>query len=186
MQAAYNIGGIVVTANAIEHTIFCFRTPRNGGWIETILSTAFRKKSEEKQLLSSKLSLPDSQSLVCFALCTGAFSDPVLKVYTAANVKDELEQAKREFLRTNIVVKNSKKVFLPKLLERFSREASLGSEAILKWVCQNVDRKMQDSIQLCFASKYGKKASQIIEWLPYSSKFRYAFSGGLASKPWWV
>lgn len=31
MQAAYNIGGIVVTANAIEHTIFCFRTPRIGG-----------------------------------------------------------------------------------------------------------------------------------------------------------
>ncbi|KAL2903064.1 Rho GTPase-activating protein 7 [Bienertia sinuspersici] len=183
-KAAYNIGGIVVTANAIEHTIFCFRTPRIGGWIETILSTAFRKKSEEeKQLQSSQLSLPNSQSLVCFALCTGAFSDPALKVYTAANVRDELEQAKSEFLQTNISVKKSKKVFLPKMLERYSREASMGLDELLKWICENVDKKLQDSIQRCFNSK---KASQIIEWLPYSSKFRYTFSEGLASKPWFV
>ncbi|KAL2926391.1 Alpha-lactalbumin [Bienertia sinuspersici] len=135
-KAAYNIGGIVVTANAIEHTIFCFRTPRIGG----------------------------------------------LKVYTAANVRDELEQAKSEFLQTNISVKKSKKVFLPKMLERYSREASMGLDELLKWICENVDKK-QDSIQRCFNSK---KASQIIEWLPYSSKFRYTFSEGLASKPWFV
>ncbi|XP_021856580.2 uncharacterized protein [Spinacia oleracea] len=186
-KAAYNIGGIVVTANAIEHTIFCFRTPRTGGWVETFLSTTFRKKSgDEKQLLSSKLSLPDSPSHVCFALCTGAFSDPVLKVYTAANVRDELEQAKREFLLTSIIVKKSKKVFLPKILERFSKEASMGYDELLKWVCVNVDKKLQDSIQRCLDAKNSKKASQIIEWSPYSSKFRYAFSDELASKPWWV
>ncbi|XP_021757798.1 uncharacterized protein LOC110722806 [Chenopodium quinoa] len=186
-KAGYNIGGIVVTANAIEHSIFCFRTPRVGGWVETFLSTAFRKKSgDEKQLLSSKLSLPYSQSLVCFALCTGAYSDPVLKVYTAANVKDELEQATREFLVSNIIIKKSKKVFLPKMLERYSREASIGTDELLKWVCKNVDKKLQDSIQRCLDSKNCKKASQVIEWLPYSSKFRYVFSEGLATKPWWV
>ena len=38
-----------------------------------------RKKSgEERQLISSKFGLPSSQPLVCFALCTGAFSDPVV------------------------------------------------------------------------------------------------------------
>ncbi|CAO2819484.1 unnamed protein product [Amaranthus hypochondriacus] len=186
-KAAYNIGGILVTANAIEHTIFCIRPPRIGGWIETILSTAFRKKSgEEKQLLSSKLSLPDSKSLVCFALCSGAFSDPVLKVYTAANVRDELEQAKTDFLNANILVKKSKKVFLPKMLERLSRETSMGSDELLKWVCKTVDKKLHDSIQRCLESKNGKKVSQIIEWLPYNSKFRYVFSEGLATKPWSV
>ena len=30
VQAAYNIGGHVISANAIEHAIFCFRTPRSG------------------------------------------------------------------------------------------------------------------------------------------------------------
>ncbi|KAH9607120.1 hypothetical protein KSS87_005048 [Heliosperma pusillum] len=186
-KAAYNIGGLVISANAIEHSIFCFHTTRVGGWLETILSTAFRKKSaEEKQLISLKLGLPNSQSAVCFALCTGAFSDPVLKVYTAANVKEELEKAKREFLQTNVIVKKSKKVFLPKILERVAREASLGSDGLLKWVCENVDKKLQHSIQRCLDGNNGKKASQIIEWLPHCSKFRYAFSQELAIKPWWI
>lgn len=47
-------------------------------WLEIILSTALRKKSSEDRQLSSKLCRPISQPLVCFALCTGAFSDPVV------------------------------------------------------------------------------------------------------------
>lgn len=48
-------------------------------WLESIVSAALRKKShEERQLISSKLGLRDSQPLVCFALCTGALSDPVV------------------------------------------------------------------------------------------------------------
>lgn len=109
-----------------------------------------------------------------------------LKVYTAANVRDELEQAKTDFLNANILVKKSKKVFLPKMLERLSRETSMGSDELLKWVCKTVDKKLHDSIQRCLESKNGKKVSQIIEWLPYNSKFRYVFSEGLATKPWSV
>ncbi|KAJ4712733.1 Protein of unknown function, DUF547 [Melia azedarach] len=184
-KAAYNIGGHIISANAIEQSIFCFHTPRIGRWLESILSTALRKKSsEERQLVSSKFGLPNSEPLACFALCTGAFSDPVLKVYTASNVKEELEVAKREFLQENVVVKKSRKVFLPKLLERFAKEASISSDDLLKWVSANVDKKLQDSIQKCIDRKSNRKASQIINWLPYSSRFRYVFSKDLMEKPW--
>lgn len=184
-KAAYNIGGHVISANAIEHAIFCFNTPRVGGWIETILSTALRKKSgEEKHTITSKFGLPNSQSLVLFALCTGAFSEPMLKVYTASNVKEELERARREYLQVNVLVKKSRKVFLPKLLERLAREASIGVDDLLKWVGDNVDKKLRDSIQNCVDSKTNRKASQAIEWLPYSSKFRYIMSKDLAAKSW--
>ncbi|KAJ0049636.1 hypothetical protein Pint_15852 [Pistacia integerrima] len=184
-KAAYNIGGHIISANAIEQSIFCFRTPRIGRWIESILSTALRKKSgEERQLISSKFGLPNSEPLACFALCTGAFSDPVLKVYTASDVKDELDVAKREFLQANVVVKKSRKVFLPKVLERFAREACISSDDLLKWVTENVDKKLQELIQKCIDQKSNKKASQIIEWLPYSSRFRYVFSKDLMEKPW--
>ncbi|KAA8522216.1 hypothetical protein F0562_012889 [Nyssa sinensis] len=186
-KAAYNINGHIISANAIEQSIFCFRTPRIGRWLEIILSTAMRKKSgEERQLISSKFSLPNSQPLVCFALCTGAFSDPVLKVYTASNVEEELEVAKREFLQANVIVKKSKKVFLPKVLERFVKEASIASDDLLKWVTENVDKKLHDSIQKCIDRKTSRKTSQIIDWLPYNSRFRYVFSKDLTEKPWWV
>ncbi|KAK4843679.1 hypothetical protein QYF36_011392 [Acer negundo] len=184
-KAAYNIGGHIISANAIEQSILCFHTHRMGRWLESILSTALRKKSgDEKQLISSKLGLLKSEPLACFALCTGAFSDPVLKVYTASNVKEELEAAKREFLQANILVKKSKKVFLPKVLERFAKEATISSDDLLKWVTENVDKKLQDSIQKCTDHKSNKKVSQMIEWLPYSTRFRYVFSKDLTEKPW--
>uniref|UniRef100_A0A2C9WC97 DUF547 domain-containing protein n=1 Tax=Manihot esculenta TaxID=3983 RepID=A0A2C9WC97_MANES len=210
-KAAYNIGSHISSANAIEQSIFGFRTPELErvyleisfryflkhlfavipssvrAWLETILSTALRKKSsEERQLISSKFGLSDAQPLVCFALCTGAFSDPVLKVYKASSVKEEMEVAKREFLQTNTVVKKSRKVFLPKLLERFAKEASINSDDLLEWITENVDKKLHDSIKKCSHRKSSKKASQIIEWLPYSSRFQYIFSKELTEKPWWV
>ncbi|PQQ06827.1 uncharacterized protein Pyn_27216 [Prunus yedoensis var. nudiflora] len=154
-------------------------------WLETLLSTAWRKNfGEDRQLRNSKLGLPVSEPLVCFALCTGAFSDPAL--YTASNVRDELEEAKKEFIKANVVVKKSRKVFLPKILERLAREASFGSDDLLKWVTENADKKLNDSIHKCIDSKSSKKASEIIEWLPYNSRFRYVFSKELSEKPWWL
>ncbi|KAG5102433.1 hypothetical protein JHK84_047402 [Glycine max] len=186
-KAAYNIGGHILSANAIEQMIFCFRTPRIGRWFESIVSAALWKKSgEERQLLSSKLGLTNSQPLVCFALCTGALSDPVLKVYSASNISEELNISKREFLQANVIVKKSRKVFLPKLVERFSREASISIDDIFGWVKESVDKKLHDSMQKCLNPKSSKKPSQIIEWLPYSSRFRYVFSKDVIHKPWWV
>ncbi|OWM88365.1 hypothetical protein CDL15_Pgr003777 [Punica granatum] len=187
VQAAYNIGGHIVSANAIEQSIFRFHTPRVGWWLETIVSAALRKRSgEERQIISSKFGLPSGQPLVCFALCTGAVSDPALKVYTALNLKEELESARRDFLQANVVVKKSK-VFLPKVIERFAREASIRPDDLLSWVIENADRKLHEMMTKCIDGKINrKKASQIIEWLPYCSRFQYVFSKDLTEKPWWV
>lgn len=94
--------------------------------------------------------------------------------------------AKREFLQANVVVKKSRKVFLPKVLERYTREATLNSDDLLTWITEHVDKKLCDSIHKCIDHKSSKKASQIIEWLPYSSRFRYVFSKDLTEKPWWI
>ncbi|KAH7659408.1 Serine-tRNA synthetase type1 N-terminal protein [Dioscorea alata] len=176
-KTAYNIGGYVFTANSIEHCILCCHTPRIGRWFETILSNAMRKKSgEEKQLLESKFGLCRSQPLVYFGLCTGAASDPMLRVYTAKNVIDELEKAKKEFLQSNVVVKKSRKVFLPKILERYAKETGLSSGELLTWVLENIDKKLHESAD----PKNKRKASQVIEWLPYNTRFRYILSTDFA------
>ncbi|XP_042441332.1 uncharacterized protein LOC122026669 [Zingiber officinale] len=122
LDDAYNIGGQVITANCIEYSILGCRTSRMGRWLETILSNATRKKSgEDKQLIWSKMGLPSCHPLVFFAICTGASSDPILRVYSAKNVTEELEKAKKEFLRSHVVVKKSNKVFLPKVLDRYAK-----------------------------------------------------------------
>lgn len=109
-----------------------------------------------------------------------------LKVYSASNISEELNISKREFLQANVIVKKSRKVFLPKLVERFSREASISIDDIFGWVKESVDKKLHDSMQKCLNPKSSQKPSQIIEWLPYSSRFRYVFSKDVIHKPWWV
>jgi len=48
-------------------------------WLESFVSAGLRKKyGEEQQLISSKLYINDLQPHICFALCTGAFSEPVV------------------------------------------------------------------------------------------------------------
>lgn len=109
-----------------------------------------------------------------------------LRVYTAKNVADELEKAKEEFLQANVVVKKSRKIFLPKILDRYAKETCISSDDLLIWVSQNIDKKLQESIQKCMDSKNRRKASQVIEWLPYSTRFHYVFGKDLTEKPWWV
>ncbi|WOK98713.1 hypothetical protein Cni_G07425 [Canna indica] len=176
-KAAYNIGGQVITANCIEYSILSCRTSRMGRWFETILSTAMRKKSgEEKQLIWSKVGLPGCYSLVFFAMCTGASSDPMLRVYTTKNVMEELEKAKKEFLQSTVLVKKSSRIFLPKLLERYAKETCISCENLIMWVAENTNRKQQDAISRCMNSNSKRKASQVIEWLPYDTRFRYVLA----------
>lgn len=183
-KAAYNIGGYIMSVNAIEQSVFCMRTPRVGRWFETIISTAMRKKTGENKELSSKFAVHDVP-LICFALCTGASSDPVLKVYTAKNIKMELEVAMKEFLQTNVLVKKSKKVFLPKILEKYAKEIHLSSDDLLDWVVQNVDKKLRESIRKCLDCNSKKKTLKI-DWMSYDTRFQYKFTKDLTEKPWWV
>ncbi|CAL4923808.1 unnamed protein product [Urochloa decumbens] len=191
-KAAYNIGGHAVTANSIEHALMCFKSPRLGRWFESILSTAMRKKCvDEKQLVQLKFGLPDCQPLALFALCTGASSDPMLRVYTAKNVMEELERAKREFLQATVVARKSKKkVFLPRLVERYAREACLGPDDVLPWAQREGGvsaaaggRPQQQDAAAQRGAGSRRKAAQAVEWLPYAARFRYAFARSMVDKP---
>ncbi|XP_066387399.1 uncharacterized protein [Miscanthus floridulus] len=187
-KAAYNIGGHAITANSIEHALLCFRSPRIGRWFESILSTAMRKKCpDEKQLVQLKFGLQDCQPLALFALCTGASSDPMLRVYTAKNVMEELERAKREFLQATVVVRKSKKkVFLPRLVERYAREACVGPDDVLPWAQREGSVSVSvtaDDRQQQVAVQRRRKAVQAVEWLPYTARFRYAFARSMVDKP---
>jgi hypothetical protein len=104
-------------------------------------------------------------------------------MYTAKNVASELEKAKREFLQANILVKNQKKVLLPRILERYVKEASLSNQDLLQFVSENVDTELGKAIKKCMEFNKRKKPSQIIGWLPYNTRFMYIFSKDLIEKP---
>ena len=69
--------------------------------------------------------------------------------------------AKREFLQANVVVK-SRKVFLPKLLESYSREALISFSDLLRWAMESVVVYSGVPYKLIMSTKYAKKVSLTI------------------------
>lgn len=102
---------------------------------------------------------------------------------------EELERAKREFLQATVVVRKSKKkVFLPRLVERYAREACVGPDDVLPWAQREGgvsvtadDRPQQEAVQRGVGSR--RKAVQAVEWLPYTARFRYTFARSMVDKP---
>lgn len=183
-RAAYKVGRYSVSATAIEQSILCRRTARPAQWLQRLLSTGTRLKAgEERRTFGRIFGLHAPEPLVWFAICSGGFSDPALRVYTEKNVINELEIAKREFLVASIGIQNNRKVSVPKLIECYAKEAGMGSGGMLDWLCQNVDDTQWKTIKALLENNPQKTAAHCIEWLPYNYSFRYIFAKDLVIKP---
>lgn len=105
------------------------------------------------------------------------YSFEQVRVYTAKNVYQELDAAKRDFLQSNIIIRKDNKVLVPRVLEAFARESSMGSLGLLEWICQNVSEHQRRDLRSCMKIKSYNKC---IEWTPYNFNFRYLFVRDLA------
>lgn len=178
-RAAYKVGGHSINAHTIEQCILGCRSHRPTQWLQSLLSPGSKFKAGDER---RAFTIDSPEPLVCFALCCGGRSDPAVRVYTPKNVHEELESAKREFLQASIGFQSDKKVLLPKIIEWYTREASITSGNLLEWVSQYVDEKENEIIQKCIRSKPHKNTSHCIEWISYNFNFRYIFHHHLATR----
>jgi hypothetical protein len=179
-KAAYKVGAYSINAQTIEHSILGCPSNRTAQWLQAFLkpSTTF-KEGDERQAYA----LQTPEPAVCFALCCGGHSDPAVRVYTAKNVRLELEVAKREFLQASVGIHGSSKVLLPKILEWYLRALVINSStSLLEWVCQNVPGKLEAQIQQCLKHNPHKNPAHCLRWVPYSFGFRYIFVHDLAHR----
>ncbi|KAH7298658.1 hypothetical protein KP509_25G053000 [Ceratopteris richardii] len=173
-KASYKIGLHSVNAHTIESTILGCKTHRPSQWIQALLSPVSKFRTLHKHAYA----LDRPEPLACFALCSGWHSDPPLRVYTAKGVYQELEVAKKEFLRANITLHREYcKVVLPRLLESFSKETSMGSLNLLDWVCESLPEKQRKEVRACVAVRPNNRC---VEWAPHNISFRYLFVRDLA------
>ncbi|CAM6017859.1 unnamed protein product [Sphagnum balticum] len=180
-KAAYKVGLYSISAQTIEHSILGFRSNRPAQWLQALLNPGTKFKSGDERWAYA---LQTHEPSVCFALCCGGCSDPAVRVYTAKNVRLELEVAKREFLQASVGIRGDSKVLLPKILDWYSRELMINSATLLEWVCQNVPGKLEARIRQCIEVKqlYNKSSAHCIQWSPYSFGFRYIFVQSLARR----
>ncbi|XP_020595348.1 uncharacterized protein LOC110035458 [Phalaenopsis equestris] len=140
---------------------------------QTALLLALQKlKLSEEQ---KRCSIDTYEPLVTFALSCGTFSSPAVKVYSAGNVKEELQQAQRDFIRASVGMSNKRKLLIPKMLHAFTR-GFVDESNLPIWISGFLTQQQAGFVEQCISQrKYSLLGSRSCGVIPYDSRFRYLF-----------
>ncbi|KAK9080252.1 hypothetical protein SSX86_001928 [Deinandra increscens subsp. villosa] len=164
-EAKINVGGHLLTAFSIEH--FILRLPYHNK--HTSLK-AFKDDETTRNTFGFDLSEP----LITFALSCGSWSSPAVRVYTAFEVENELEVAKREYLQAAVGISTTKKLLMiPKLLDWYMFDFAKDMESFLDWVCLQLPSEVGKVAMKCLESKTSEPLSDRVRVSPFEFHFRY-------------
>ncbi|XP_028760471.1 uncharacterized protein LOC114735720 isoform X3 [Neltuma alba] len=164
-QATLVVGGQLLNAITIEH--FILRLPYH-------LKFSCPKSTKNDEIIGrSTCGLEWSEPLVTFALSCGSWSSPAVRVYTASQVENELEAAKRDYLQAAVGITNTNKVIIPKLLDWYLLDFAKDLESLLDWVCLQLPHDLRNEAIKCL-QRSGREppVSQLVQVVPYEFSFR--------------
>lgn len=170
LKAAYNVGGHSVNSQTIQNSILGCQSHRPSLWVRTLFTPT--KKSGSS---IHPYALQYAEPIAHFALSTGAFSDPPVRLYTAKKLYHQLEQARAEFIQANVMVRRQT-IFLPKVLHFYAKDASLELPDLVDIVCESMPELQRKEIRQYLRRRIDK----CVQWLPYKSSFRYTVHSSLA------
>ncbi|WOL08528.1 hypothetical protein Cni_G17281 [Canna indica] len=170
-KAAYTVGGHSYSAACIEYGILKMKPPVHRPQTALLLALHKLKLSEEQKFFSVETFEP----LVAFALSCGSYSSPAVKVYTPVNVKEELQEAQRDFIRASVGISSKGKLLVPKMLYCFVR-GIVDDSNFATWISQFLPPKQANFVQLCMSQRRQRfLGSRNFGVLPFDSRFRYLF-----------
>ncbi|XP_050364426.1 uncharacterized protein LOC126783079 [Argentina anserina] len=163
-KATINVGGHLLSAITIEH--FILRLPYHSKY------TFSKGAKNDEKTARSIFALELSEPLVTFALSCGSWSSPAVRVYTASQVENELEVAKREYLQAAVGI-SSNKFAIPKLLDWYLPDFAKDLESLLDWICLQLPSELgKEAIKFLEGAKTDPH-SQFVQIMPYEFSFRY-------------
>ncbi|KAG8384502.1 hypothetical protein BUALT_Bualt04G0124600 [Buddleja alternifolia] len=166
LKAAYNVGGQIVSADAIQSIILGCRMSRPGQWLRLLLSSKTKfKAGDERQAYA----LERPEPLLYFAISSGSHSDPAVRVYTPKRVFQDLEAAKEDYIRATFGVRKDHKILLPKIIESFAKDSGLCHVGIM----ETIQQSLPDSLRKSIKKRELGKSRKNIEWVPHNFGFRY-------------
>ncbi|XP_065863719.1 uncharacterized protein [Euphorbia lathyris] len=160
-KASYTVGGHSFSAAAIEYVILKMKPPLHRPQIKLKVSTEQRKSAVDRH-----------EPLVAFALSCGMYSSPAVRVYTAKNVKEELEEAQYEFIRASVGVSNKGKLLVPKMLHCFAK-GFIDDSKLAVWISHYLPSDQAVFVEKCISER--RLSSRNCGILPFDSRFRYLF-----------
>ncbi|KAL6603270.1 hypothetical protein ACP70R_043631 [Stipagrostis hirtigluma subsp. patula] len=170
-KAAYTIGGHSFNAAFIEYVILKMKPPSHRPQMALLLALQKMKVPEEQK----KFCIGAPEPLLMFALSCGMYSSPAVKIYTASNVREELQDAQRDFIRASVGVSRKGKLLVPKMLHCFAR-SFVDDNSFPIWISHFLPQQQATFIDHCVSQRrqslLGTRTFGII---PFDSRFRYLF-----------
>lgn len=170
-KAAYTVGGHSYSATAIEYVILKTKPPLHRPQIALLLALHKLKVSDEQR----KSVIDTYEPLVTFALSCGMYSSPAVRIYTAKNVREELQEAQRDFVRASVGVSNKGRLLVPKLLHCFAK-GSVDDSNLAVWISHYLPPHQAIFVEQCISQRrQSLLGSRNCGILPFDSRFRYLF-----------
>lgn len=164
-KATINVGGHLLNAVTIEH--FILRLPHR----IKLSSTNSPEKDETE--IRDKFGLEWSEPLVTFALCSGSWSSPAVRVYTATQVENELATAKKDYLQAAFGITKTNKLLIPKMLDWYLLDFGKDLEALIDWVCLQLPGELRKQAVTCLDKRGREPISKKVQVMPHDYRFRY-------------
>ncbi|XP_066167896.1 uncharacterized protein [Oryza sativa Japonica Group] len=170
-KACYIVGGQSFSAAEIEFVILKMKTPVHRPQLSLMLALhKFRVTEEHK-----KYSIDDAEPLVLFGLSCGMFSSPAVRIFSAGNVRQELQESMRDYIRASVGINDSGKLIVPKLLQSYAK-GTVEDSLLADWICRHLTPNQVAAVQDTSSSRkqrlLGVRSFSVV---PFDSKFRYLF-----------
>ncbi|KAK3009846.1 hypothetical protein RJ639_010486 [Escallonia herrerae] len=170
-KAAYTVGGYSFSAAAIEYIILKMKPPVHKPQIALLLALHKLKVSEEQR----KFAVDTFEPIVAFALSCGLYSSPAVRIYTATNVREELQESQRDFIRASVGVSSKGRLLVPKLLHCFAK-GFINDEKLAAWISRYLPSHQASFVEKCMSKRRQSLfSSRSCSILPFDSRFRYLF-----------
>eukprot|EP00262_Sarcandra_glabra_P022243 TRINITY_DN980_c0_g3_i1.p1 TRINITY_DN980_c0_g3~~TRINITY_DN980_c0_g3_i1.p1 ORF type:complete len:309 (+),score=55.57 TRINITY_DN980_c0_g3_i1:94-927(+) len=171
-KAAYTVGGHSFNAAAIEYVILKMKPPVHRPQTALLLALQKLKVSEKQR----KFSVDSSEPLVAFALSSGMYSSPGVRIYTPENIKEELEEAQRDFVRATVGVSGKGKLLVPKMVHCFAKGLGVDDANLDMWISRFLPPEQAAFVEQCMSQRRQSfLGSRNCGILPFDSRFRYLF-----------
>ncbi|GKV26819.1 hypothetical protein SLEP1_g36048 [Rubroshorea leprosula] len=170
-KAAYTVGGHSFSAAAIEYAILKMKQPLHRPQIALLLALHKLKVSDEQR----KSAIDAHEPLLSFALSCGMYSSPSVRIYTATSVREELEEAQRDYIRAAVGVSSKGKLLVPKLLHCFAK-GFVDDANLAVWISHYLPSNQAAFVEQCISQRrQSLLGSRNCGILPFDSRFRYLF-----------
>ncbi|CAK9165287.1 unnamed protein product, partial [Ilex paraguariensis] len=170
-EAAYTVGGHSFSAAVIEYVILKMKPPVHRPQIALLLALHKLKVSDEQK----DLAVNSFEPLVVCALSCGMYSSPAIRIYTAKNVKDELQEAQHDFIRASVGVSSKGKLLVPKMIHSFAK-GFVDDEKLAVWISHYLPSQQAAFVEKCMSKRRQSiLSSRNCGIVPFDSRFRYLF-----------